>query len=413
MGQEQDVMQAVELPADAPARLREWLGLPAGRAPRLAFVAGPGDAVGTYEQWAAGRHDDRIPVLTYSAQFYSLVAALGAEALILTESDKRPGTRDPRFEFVCVPRNRSARRIGWHLAEYDYARRLAVAVARWGPDATIAGGDMKPSAYHAFARRGRLVLTLHNTFWPMGQRPGGLRARMRQWFRGRALGRAAGAVCTSRECARQFEALAGKGRPTETEMPQLRAAHLHPLRPRQRARNLLFLGRIEANKGVFDLVDAFASLASRFPDARLVLAGTGSADKPLAEAVSRHPARARIALPGLLDAAGVHAALGEADLLICPTRTDFNEGLALVVLEAAAQGVPSVASSVVPAAEMAGKACATFPADDTDALQAVLARLMEDDAAFSALAAEAAAIRPRVLDRSLGWGSCLARVMTA
>ena len=77
------------------------------------------------------------------------------------------------------------------------------------------------------------------------------------------------------------------------------------------------------------------------------------------------------------------------------------------------QGVPTVASSVVPAAEVAGSACQTFPADDVTALHEVLARLMGDESAFSELSDEAATIRKHMLDRSLGWGSCLARVLTA
>lgn len=394
------------------AQLRAHLAVPAGRAPRLAFMAGPGDVVGTYEQWAEGRHDARVPVLTYSAQFYSLVAALEAEALILTTSMQQPTVPDPRFRFACVKRDRSARGLRWHLAERDYARRLAAAINDWAPDATILGGDLKPAAYHAVAQKGRLFLTLHNTFWPMGTRPQGLRNRARQWRLGRALARAEGAICTSDECARQLKVLAGDGRHVEVEMPQVLAAHLHPQRARERARRLLFLGRIEANKGVFDLLEAFGALATRFADARLVLAGTGSADDALAEAVDRHKARAQIEFAGQLDANEVHEALGEADLLVCPTRTEFTEGLALVVLEAAAQGVPSVASSVVPAAETVGAACVTFPANDVDALQATLTRLMEEDDAYAALVREAGAIRPRMLDRSLSWGSCSARVLS-
>lgn len=412
MNQLDELEKTVVVASDASAFLRASLGIPVNRAPRLALMAGPGDVVGTFDRWTSGCHDDRVPVLTYSAQFYSLASALGADALILTEDDRQPRRPDPRFRFVHVPRNRDARSLAWHLAEWDYARRLAEAVRQWGADVIIVSGDMKPAAYHALSRHGRLILTLHATFWPMGQRPAGLRARLRQASLGRALALADGAVCTSVECARQFEALAGQGRPIEVEMPQLLAAHLHPQRKRQRARNLLFLGRIETNKGVFDLVEAFGALVRQFPDARLTVAGTGSAERSLAETVAQLGLGGHIQIPGLLNAAGVHAALNEADLLICPTRSEVTEGLALVVLEAAAQGVPSLASSVVPAAETAANACLTFPADDVGALQAALAQLMDDEANFAALAAEAAAVRPRMLDRSLGWGSCLGRVMT-
>jgi glycogen synthase len=100
-----------------------------------------------------------------------------------------------------------------------------------------------------------------------------------------------------------------------------------------------------------------------------------------------------------------------ADLLVCPTRSTVTEGLALVVLEAAAQGVPSVTSSVVPAAETIGKACLTFPADDVDALQGTLRSVMEDSTIFSGLASNATAVRPAMLNRALGWGSMLAQVM--
>lgn len=194
-------------------------------------------------------------------------------------------------------------------------------------------------------------------------------------------------------------------------MPQLLAAQLHPLQQRERARNLLYLGRIEAEKGVFDLLNAFGARARQHPDARLVFAGAGSAVRALEAAIEAHPAAAQMRYAGRLDAKGVHQALAAADLLVCPTRSAFREGLALVVLEAAAQGVPALASSVVPAAETAGDACATFPADDCAALEAGLARLMDDEAAFAALARAAGAVRPRMTDRSLGWASCLARVL--
>jgi len=406
-----DVGNAVVLPTNGEIRLRSRLKVPAGRAPRLAFMAGPGDVIGTYEQWSAGHHDARVPVLSYSAQFYSLVAALGAEALILTSSPEQPNAPDPRFQFVCVKRSHAARGLRWHLAEREYARRVAAVINNWTPDAVILSGDLKPTAYHAVADKTCLFLTLHNSYWPMGRRVNGPKNRFQQWLLGRALKRAAGAVCTSVECARQYKALAGHCDNVEVETPQVLAGHLEVPRKRQRARTLLFLGRIEASKGVFDLLDAFGAVAARFPDARLKLAGSGSADEALTEAISLHSARDQIEFAGLLDAGNVHATLREADLLVCPTRSDFKEGLGLVVLEAAVQGVPSVTSSVVPAAETSGAACVTFPADDVAELRSTLLRLMEDDAAYAALVSQTGDIRPRMLDRTLGWGSCLARVM--
>ena len=119
----------------------------------------------------------------------------------------------------------------------------------------------------------------------------------------------------------------------------------------------------------------------------------------------------RIQYVGWLPAEGVISALQAADLLICPTRSAFNEGLALVVIEAAALGLPSVASSVVPAQELVPDACASFPADDRLALQAVLDRLIADRAAYAELVAGTAPVRAKVQSRAHGWGSQLARAL--
>ncbi len=405
------VERAVVLAPDTRARIAARFGLPEGCPLRLGFVAGPGDAAGTFRQWLQGRHDARIPVLTYSAQFFTLAQALGAQALVVVEQEADTLPEHPAITLTTLPRNRTARRLNWHLAEYGYARRLAALMRDWRPDAVVLGDDMKPLAYHALARHTRLFLTLHNSFWPMGRPPEDWRRRARLAALGRGLAKASGAVATSAECARQLRALAGPDMPVAVEMPQLPAAQLRPPRQREQARDLLYLGRIEADKGVFDLLAAFGALAPQFPQARLTFAGTGSAAGALEAAIAAHPAAAQIRFAGLLDAGGVHAALARADLLVCPTRSAFREGLALVVLEAAAQGVPALASSVVPAAETAGKACATFPADDRAALQDMLARLMGDDAAYAALARATGALRPQMTDRSLGWGSCLARVL--
>lgn len=405
------VSQAVAMPPGLGNQIRQRLGVTDTRPMRIAFLGGPGDVYGSFIRWRSGKHEDRVPVLAYSTQFYSLCSALGAEALVMVEQDLPAEAGDRQFRFTTVARRRAARGLAWHQAEHDYARRLVAAIRDWRPDIIIVGGDLKPWAYPRLARIGRVILTIHNAFWAMGRRPKGLRQRLHQVMLSRTLSVASGAVCTSAECARQLKALAGDIGPVEVEMPQILASQLAPMRKRNRARKLLFLGRIEVNKGVFDLLSAFEGLAQRFGDARLVMAGSGSADHALRSAAAAHPAADRIEVPGLLDGQGVHDALKQTDLLVCPTRSDFNEGLALVVMEAAAQGVPSVASSVVPAVELAKGACITFPADDLAALHAAIARLMDDDAAYQELVGATGAIRPAMLDRSAGWGGCLARVL--
>lgn len=409
--QAETIAQCVVTPDDLAERISARYRLAPGEALRIAFHAGPGDAVGSFEHWRAGRHDPRVPIMAYSTQFYTLTDRIGAKAHVITEPPNLPENPLPGFQFTPIARDRSKRGLGWHLEQSRYASRFLGHLRQIRPHVVVMGTDFPAWTYAALPRESALILTMHNTFWPMGRRDTGAKARLKQTLAGYGLRKMASAVCTSPECARQLAALTGKHDGLFVEMPQMPVANLPPMRARDRAQNLLFLGRIEADKGVFDLLGVFSALAAHAPELTLNFAGSGSAAPALQAAIAATPHAERIHSLGHVSAEGVVSALQRSDLLICPTRSAFNEGLALVVIEAAALGVPSVASSVVPARELVPEACAVFPADDTGALRSTLLGLIDDPAAYRTLAAGTAPARAQVLDRARSWGSQLARAL--
>jgi glycosyltransferase involved in cell wall biosynthesis len=105
---------------------------------------------------------------------------------------------------------------------------------------------------------------------------------------------------------------------------------------------ILFLGRLGERKGTFDLVRAFAEIALRFPQARLVCAGDGAIEEVMALA-SELGVAGRVECPGWLSAEAARAELARADLFALPS---YAEGLPMALLEAMAAGKPVVASSV-------------------------------------------------------------------
>lgn len=405
------VSAAVVLPENAGELVRKRLGLPNDSRLRIAFVAGPGDVVGTFDFWKRGEHDARTPVVAYSSMFYSVVAGLGADALVLEEHDRQPSVPDERFTFVHAPHRRGRSGVGYRLDERDFARTVLDHVRRFKPHVVLVGAECPASLITGLPNHTLKVVTAHNALWPMGQRPSSPLSRLKMWVRTLGLRRADAAIGTSEECALQIAAVGGpSGTRSHFEIPQI-LPEFFPARPAPvtPARRILYLGRIEASKGVFDLLSAFAAVAADHADVTLDIVGSGSASAALSDEIARLPCADRITAHGLLDARSVHDRLDATDLLVCPSRT--SEGLALVVVEASVHGVPTLLSSLVPAKTLIPGACIEYPVGDTAAMTAALRRIVEDPTVHAALCANAFDRRDMYMDRSRSWGTKFYRAL--
>ena len=108
-------------------------------------------------------------------------------------------------------------------------------------------------------------------------------------------------------------------------------------------RIVLFLGRLHTKKGLDLLVDSWAQLSSRWPEAVLVLAGPdadGTGKRLEGEVVKRGLGES-VVFTGMLDAESKWSALAAAEGFILPS---FSEGLSVGVLEAMGMGVPVIVS---------------------------------------------------------------------
>lgn len=104
--------------------------------------------------------------------------------------------------------------------------------------------------------------------------------------------------------------------------------------------DFLFLGRLEREKGVVELCEAFLQAFARRPSIRLSIAGWGTMEHELSEAFGQHPA---IQFLGVIDGSTKNEALSRATALIVPSLVE--EVFGLVAVEAFAFGVPVIASS--------------------------------------------------------------------
>jgi glycosyltransferase involved in cell wall biosynthesis len=161
---------------------------------------------------------------------------------------------------------------------------------------------------------------------------------------------------------------------------------------------LLYLGWIEAFKGVGEMVRAFARVANDpvFAGARLVIAGAGRAEAKTRALATGLGLGGRVHFPGWLDWYERRRALESADVLILPS---WNEGLPNVLVEAMAAGLPAIVTPVgsVPDLVTADHDAMLVPVRDERALSVALTRIASDSSLRTAIGRAAHATAERRL----------------
>lgn len=158
----------------------------------------------------------------------------------------------------------------------------------------------------------------------------------------------------------------------------------------QAVRYVLTLGSIDPRKNLPGLVDAFNILASNDASVYLVHAGPSGWDGGAFESSIRNsPYRDRIRVLGYVDADTRANLLAGASVFAYPS---LYEGFGFPPLEAMANGVPVVATSVGSLPEVLGDGAFFVEADDADALASALAQLLSDSAIRERLIGRGSAI---------------------
>jgi glycosyltransferase involved in cell wall biosynthesis len=176
---------------------------------------------------------------------------------------------------------------------------------------------------------------------------------------------------------------------------------IRPRDPAEETATILHVARLVKVKGAEYLIRAFALVAQRFSNVELVIIGDGPLKSSLRALAKSLGVAERVRFLGALPHDQVLGWMRKAAMLVLPsvrTGTGRVEGLGMVLLEAAACGVPAVGSRIggIPEGIADGDSGFLAPEKDPPALARAIGDLLADPALRLAMGARARAF---VLDR--------------
>jgi glycosyltransferase involved in cell wall biosynthesis len=153
----------------------------------------------------------------------------------------------------------------------------------------------------------------------------------------------------------------------------------------------LYVGRMSAEKGLYDLLEAFVLVRKTLPAARLDLVGSGDIEEDVRMRARAVGLDSAIGFLGTKSTGEIGRLLMQSDALVLPSH---SEPWGLVVNEALSYGCPVVVSDIcgcVPELVIEGETGYSFPRGDARALSEAML-------AVAAMASDREAVATRCLD---------------
>lgn len=176
---------------------------------------------------------------------------------------------------------------------------------------------------------------------------------------------------------------------------------------------VLYVGRVEEDKGVLDLYRAFLSLPPE-AEARLRFVGQGSANALLKQWIQRDRMEPRIDVLGPVPFEEVFTYLSQAAFLVTPSQSRFPEGFCKSAMEAFYVGTPVIAPDYGPFPYMVKHEDngLLYKVDDVGDLTAAMQRLLSDSALHARLRQGAAQWGRKFMRPEMTFAKAIERVFS-
>jgi glycosyltransferase involved in cell wall biosynthesis len=373
------------------------------------------DAVDVYERWKSGEHT-KLFGTSYLMQFYALCSEIGASAFIITTL---PGRFERQQIDNVIVENRPPPKAGgltYHLLIVWQMLALAPALFRFRPSAFIVTAYANYWFALAYVRLfgTEIIPSAHCVLWrPFCSNP--LHWRFLHWLDGLFLRLFVNrAMAISGVVAEQLMKLSKKKTlDVAIVTPTYRPGHFDAIRAPAHDRRpfrVLFNGRIETNKGVFDLLAVAARLhRERGGEFHFDICGDGEELERLRRTVVEQSLADTMHVHGFCEKDRMSHLLAASHVVVVPTRSDFEEGLAKSCVEAVLAGRPFISSPVCPALEALGAAAIGVPPDDVTGYYEAIIALSDDPVLYHQKAHACKALQDQFYDESESYQAVLRR----
>lgn len=386
---------------------------------KLFTALGPGDIVAAHRAQMSGQPFSRETSIVFSGQVLEYCREKRIEVLALSCNSRADSMSDGELRIENKPRwCEKCGGVRYHLSRIAYAFYLALRAWRFRADLAII--DSGSAHYFALAAFKLIwipvVINFHNTLWPNGFEPtdgvGRFVLQLDGWFFRHIVAATTG---VSTECGRQVRQLARRQVPFFEYRTQYRCDEF-PSAPRgDGGRNpfrVIYIGRIERNKGVFDIAAMAQHLRDRSQTPVLFdVCGQGSALEELKEFVTKNKIDDLVRIHGRVSRTELFQRFQRAHAVIVPTRSNFCEGLPAVCAEALLFGLPIVTSRLSNAIPMLSPAIAEAQPENIESYAGAILGLAADHAAYDRLCAACPELAAQFCDRSKSYPAALDRLI--
>lgn len=385
---------------------------------RIAYLSGPTNAFEILGALRSGAKPNYFGT-NYMREFLNFADELEAEALIATWYDGPKSIRSTeRYTFFNLPPPKAAG-LSYHLQLLRQQLIFLWHFLKFRPDVLLLTGNQEFwwVMWPLKLTGARFVASFHGVIWPKFRKPKLHQILLLQLNKWLALRRLDAAVLTSEDIRLQLEESTGRAYSNIRVFP-----HLPSYDDRQfdgivpagaLARSpfrVMFMGRIEENKGVFDLVEMADRLERQSPGQyQFEVCGSGSASGRLQDDIEARGLDHVVSCNGYCDPPQIREIMSRSHAVVVPTRKDFDAGFEMTCSEAILSGRPLITSAVCPALYyLKGASIEVEPENVTQYCEAIRS-LKEDEGLYREKCQQCVPLRRQFLDSSKSWLTAMRR----